>query len=1167
MREKVIKSFITFVLACTLALSLAIPSFAAYGTGVIELNGDSIWMGWSHFESSSEGYAQAGGDGGHAYGRYQFDIGYDFVDFMKMCVQAHPDHYADFNRFIGMSVITKGRGSSTTTTENFPLLEACPEISDLWKSYASTYGDEFYTLQDEYMYRNYYLAAKNNLKAAGIDLNAYNNARLNGTVWSIAVRDGSGISNLKAITGTYQAGQSVDVWLDKIYDAEAAKHTSDKERWQTSQREACKNLTDYHDDGGTSLSGYVRNRLWSLFDTASNIWAKISDLYERTIGRFFKFPIEAWYKNIDTAAKITDKNVSAQTLIAIIDDAVAAAYGSNYSQLFTACSEQGLDYGLTASTYTTNGNALNNIDYAYIMSVYSVGENYYDTTLEQFREDMINAMKQMTTLTIEKKTTTVIEGVPFYKYKSVNIPVCSETKHSRQVPDGTDEFGNTTYTTEYYKLHSWTYKDYFVIEKDGNGQPIVDFRITSENGQVVPDYQLTTVKYGTHSGETSTSVSCPDINDTYYIIGPGDGTAGEGERTDMPIFIEKEYGDVVSSALSNSELWNIFGIDKDGGYFTDQAHMLKVDEDGNTWADTTNWDQVEKTDFEVTNLEVAQIRYREFTELYGEAFSMARTTYRKGLTEEEIKQYLAALPADLSGNRKQVVKTALALVHQVPYCNNGSDSKPKQPGYDPTWYDYTRCDALGRPSGLDSSGFVQWAFWTAGFSQDEVGPLMTTSLISNTVDEIPYYEDILPGDIGLVQLGITDDSNELYNRVGIYLGNGQWIVNSSTDGTVVISSSENFSSVKVFSERMENDDLYSEDIIFYGTGIAELGDGDLYTISQIILAECGDPANNAMAAFAEMIKNRAVDTTEFADVSTIWDVLMQDGAFSSVSNNSYKTKRPSSRQLDIILQVFDGKFTALNNAHVFYAEKTKTHTNQWGKPEYPYSSLEVFDTFGDMTYYIKGTYQSATGQTGLMLYSNSNVDLTSYSIPGNGSCNPVVYMAQGDFSDVAYGNGSVATCGCGVVATAMAVSYCMGGTDKNHWVSPQEVLGVIEKATGSREGCYSWGKGSNHDIAAVVAGNLGLRTSGVLEPSSLSEADVLTRLKSGQVAVCSAGKGYFPAGSGHFITITGCDNRGGIYVNDPNGSHASYSYNSYTWDFMLDTSRGHLTSITFISPK
>lgn len=1166
MRSKA-KYFVAAVLSFALVLSATFTSFAAFGTGVIELNGDSIWMGWSHFESSTEGYAQAGGDGGHAYGRYQFDIGYDFVDFMKLCVQTHPDHYADFNKYIGMSVITKGRGSSSSTTENYPLLEACSEISDLWRSFAATYGDEFYSLQDEYMYRNYYLAAKRSLKAAGIDLNAFNNPRLNGTVWSIAVRDGSGISNLKAITSTYQAGQSVDEWLEKIYDAEAGKHTSDKERWQTTQREACRNLTDYHDDGGTSLGGYLRNRLWSLFDTVSDIWGKISDLYQKYIGRFFRFPIEAWYKEVDSAAKISDKTVSAQTLIAIIDDAAAAAYGSNYSEIYETCENEGLDYSLTANTYTTNGNALNNLDYAYIMSVYSVGENYYNTTLEQFKADMLNAMKQMTTMTIEKKTTTVIEGVPFYKYKEVTVPVCTETRHSRSVPSGTDENGNTTYRTEYYKLHSWSYQEFYIIEKDANDQPIVDFRITSEDGQVVPDYQLTSVRVGKHYGETSTSVSCPVINDKYYIIGPGDGTAGEGERTDMPIFKETDYGEVVSSALSNSELWRIFGIDKDAGYFTSQAHMLKADEDGTIWADKTNWDNIEKTELEITNFEVAQLRYKEFTELYGEAFAMAGIAYKKGLTEEEIKQYLAALPDDISGNRKQVIKTALALVHQIPYCNNGAESKPKQPGYDPTWYDYTRCDAMGRPSGLDSAGFIQWAFWTAGFSKSEVGPLLTTSLISNTVPEIPNYEDIKPGDIGLVQLGISDDANESYNRVGIYLGNSQWIVNSSTDGTVVISSSENFSSVKVFSERMEDDDLYTDDIVFYGTGVAELGDGDQYTIGQIILAECGDNANNSIGAFAEMIKNRAVDTSEFPNVSTIWDVLTEEGKFESVKTKSYQSKRPTAKQLDIMLRVFDGKFTVLNNSHVFYAAKTKTHSNMWGKPDYPYSSLEVFDTFGDMTYYIKGIYRGSTGQTGLMLYNNSNVDLSSFSIPGNASCNPVVYMAQNDFSDVAYGSGTVASCGCGVVATAMAISYASGGTNKNLWVSPQEVLAIIQKTTGSREGCYTWGSGSNHDIAAVVANAMGLRNSGVLAPSSLTEADVLTRLRSGQVAVCSAGKGYFPAGSGHFITITGCDSGGGLYVNDPNRAHAGYSYNTYTWDFMLNTSKGHLTSITFISPK
>lgn len=205
---------------------------------------DEIWTGWTVFESGSEGWYQTGGDGGHAYGRYQFDIGYDFTNFMRECVSADSEGYAGFNKFIAMSRITAGRNGNAKIMENKPLLEARSELSEVWKRICNEQGEDFFNLQTDFASGVYYYPVKSKLMAVyGINLDDYGPA-LKGTVWSIAVRDGSNVSrnqeqnNLRAVTGTYRSGIDEREWLNLIYDAETERHKSQSQRWNIEQRAA-----------------------------------------------------------------------------------------------------------------------------------------------------------------------------------------------------------------------------------------------------------------------------------------------------------------------------------------------------------------------------------------------------------------------------------------------------------------------------------------------------------------------------------------------------------------------------------------------------------------------------------------------------------------------------------------------------------------------------------------------------------------------------------------------------------------------------------------------------------------------------------------------------------------------------------------------------------------
>lgn len=84
------------------------------------------------------------------------------------------------------------------------------------------------------------------------------------------------------------------------------------------------------------------------------------------------------------------------------------------------------------------------------------------------------------------------------------------------------------------------------------------------------------------------------------------------------------------------------------------------------------------------------------------------------LTEEQIRDMIAAMPEDISPERRAVVQKAYSLLGKVNYFWGG---KSRVIGWDSRWGTPTRVTAPGsrttgtiRPFGLDCSGFVDWVF-------------------------------------------------------------------------------------------------------------------------------------------------------------------------------------------------------------------------------------------------------------------------------------------------------------------------------------------------------------------------------------------------------------------------------------------------------------------------
>lgn len=183
---------------------------------------DMIWLGWTHFESGSN-YAQAGGDGGHAYGRYQFDDRHGLAGFLQFCLERDPEAYASFQRYIRYD------------NAGVPSLTNLETLSDDWRWLCYLEGENFASLQNEYAILAYYEPVRQRLlEYKSIDLERYGPV-LRGTAMSCSIRNGSYLENLGPLVDTYYHGISEREWLQQIYAAQVQAHPDQAERWGKSQ--------------------------------------------------------------------------------------------------------------------------------------------------------------------------------------------------------------------------------------------------------------------------------------------------------------------------------------------------------------------------------------------------------------------------------------------------------------------------------------------------------------------------------------------------------------------------------------------------------------------------------------------------------------------------------------------------------------------------------------------------------------------------------------------------------------------------------------------------------------------------------------------------------------------------------------------------------------------
>ncbi len=120
---------------------------------------------------------------------------------------------------------------------------------------------------------------------------------------------------------------------------------------------------------------------------------------------------------------------------------------------------------------------------------------------------------------------------------------------------------------------------------------------------------------------------------------------------------------------------------------------------------------------------------------------------------------------------------------------------------------------------------------------------------------------------------------------------------------------------------------------------------------------------------------------------------------------------------------------------------------------------------------------------------------------------------QGDYPDVPYSHGTVATSGCGITCLAMVATY----------------LTDTEYCPGELGRLYNKSANNNRARMEYASNDIGLK----MEKKTDDWDEVIAALKNEQVVIIVVGGASVFTDNGHFIVLTGISEDGKIFVNDP----------------------------------
>lgn len=184
------------------------------------------------------------------------------------------------------------------------------------------------------------------------------------------------------------------------------------------------------------------------------------------------------------------------------------------------------------------------------------------------------------------------------------------------------------------------------------------------------------------------------------------------------------------------------------------------------------------------------------------------------------------------------------------------------------------------------------------------------------------------------------------------------------------------------------------------------------------------------------------------------------------------------------------------------------------------------------------------GTSGGYVIGDVNINASLFEIPDNGGSMPIPYYSQGSgapWAGDAFGGGNIASSGCSITSLAMVISYLNGGTDKDGWTFPSDVVSMIQQRTGNYNHFYVGDSGQSWSIMPAVAGYYDIKCE------SIGSSSIVASLASGRPVIMSCKPGEFTK-KGHFIVLSGITEDGYIVVNDP--AHPDKSYKKYPASFI-----------------
>ena len=174
---------------------------------------------------------------------------------------------------------------------------------------------------------------------------------------------------------------------------------------------------------------------------------------------------------------------------------------------------------------------------------------------------------------------------------------------------------------------------------------------------------------------------------------------------------------------------------------------------------------------------------------------------------------------------------------------------------------------------------------------------------------------------------------------------------------------------------------------------------------------------------------------------------------------------------------------------------------------------------------------------------NQPINIKPYYTPGK---IPLFEQWDKQWGYDQYGEGPLATDGCGPTSLAMVAVGLTGNTS----INPKVVADYSET-----HGGYVPGEGTSWSLMSNLAPHFGI------EGKRIPESQVIDELKAGHPVIAAMGPGIFTL-TGYFMVLTGVTPDGKITLNDPD----SIKYSNETWNFnQIATSARAFWSFTKIN--